>query len=244
MHWSEDALSSDPLANSLSLLPTRCLFVPQVFHPSGSSTFLQRLLSPRLLDPSSLCAASLHSLLCLTSLPPLLPLLLKVLLEEELKPCHDFLQPNPQQACLPSQQQGEVLAGAHGDTVPRPPGGQRGWASRCRPAPAALPLPGRRPLPVPQLLSTQRLWKDYLAATYHMTLFLELHFNWESLTSMTYGLLKLAAEKWAEEVMEKNHKRGHSMLCTISGLFFQSSGFLDGGKYFPATQAWPHWACI
>lgn len=94
------------------------------------------------------------------------------------------------------------------------------------------------------LFSSQRLHKDYLAATYHMTLFLELHFNWESLTSMTYGLLKLAAEKWAEEVMEKNHKRGHSMLCTISGLFFQSSVFLDGGKYFPATQAWPHWVRI
>lgn len=65
-----------------------------------------------------------------------------------------------------------------------------------------------------------------------MTLFLELHFNWESLTSMTYGLLKLAAEKWAEEVMEKNHKRGHSMLCTISGLFFQSSGFFGWWKIF------------
>lgn len=77
-----------------------------------------------------------------------------------------------------------------------------------------------------------------------MTLFFELHFNWESLTSMTYGLLKLAAEKWAEEVMEKNHKRSHSMLCIISGLFFQSSVFLDGGKYFPATQAWPHWVRI
>lgn len=41
--------------------------------------------------------------------------------------------------------------------------------------------------------------------------------------------------------MENNHKQGHSMLYTNSGLFVQFvRGEGDRGKYFPDTQAWPH----
>lgn len=58
IHRRKDALPSHPPANSLSLSATCGLLTPQLLHPDGSSTFLQQHLSPLLLDPAGLCAAS------------------------------------------------------------------------------------------------------------------------------------------------------------------------------------------
>lgn len=55
---NEDVLSSNPAANSLSLLATCCFLTPQLLHPDRSSTFLHH---------QTLCAASPRSLLCSAS---------------------------------------------------------------------------------------------------------------------------------------------------------------------------------